>query len=160
MGNVVALADIGPAIQHDQGALTVETVNLGVNKTTKRARRVWLPDVLRGRGTISDAHHAACTRLMDSYEAGVLGARDRGAMVFVDRTAHGGVGPGDLQLRALTDFRRAEQAIGKSGMEAMRMVVLGHASLDAYAKHRGISGHHASGVLLAVVERLAEHYQG
>jgi hypothetical protein len=150
--------DLGPEIQIERGDLVVQNVPdpERLNRTIRRARRAWIPDVLLGKGTILECHHAACVRYLEAHERGALGVCDR-PVVFVGG-GRGGLGPGEVQLACLADARKARTALGRRLAEAVDWCVLGTGTVEGFAKHRGINGHHASGYLLAAMDRLVEHY--
>jgi hypothetical protein len=83
--------DYGPVIQRDRGDLVVLSVAdpERPDRTIRRARRVWAPDVLLANGAIDERVHAAATRYHDVYAIGIMGCQSRDS-VFVDRTTTGG----------------------------------------------------------------------
>lgn len=153
-----ALLDLALPELIARGEVEVETVAdpSAPNRTLRRAKRVWVPDVMLQKATISRTHHDACVRYLTSYEIGVTGARDWSG-VYIDKGGLRG-GPGDAQLVSLTDFRRAEGAVGKALSEVLAWCVLGHGSLTGYAHHRGMHHSLATGYFIAALDRLAEHY--
>lgn len=153
-----AQTDIGPRIRMERGEVIVLSVADpdAPNRTIRRGRVVWCPDVLLSNGTITAEHHAAATRLHDSYSLGVLGARDRLA-VYVDRTGAPS-GFADAQLAAARDYRETAQAVGQVAMAALSWCVLSHGTVAGWAACRGWQPAKAQGYLLAALDRLAEHY--
>ena len=153
------VSDIGVSLLHSRGELTIEDVGDPdqPNRTIRRGRRVWAPDVLLANGTISQRHHAAATRYHDAYEVGILGARDRLA-VYVDcRGAPAGIA--DAQLAAATDYRQATQAVGLTLSASLTWCVLGCGTVAGWAEDRGWNPHRAQGYLLAALDRLTDHYE-
>ena len=152
------VADLGPRIRQERG----EVVALDApdpdapNRTIRRARVVWCPDVLLSNNTISQAHHAAATRLHDAYALGVIGARHR-LEAYVDRTG-APAGYADARLAAVRDYQQAAQAVGQVAMAALAWCVISHGSVAGWAECRGWSKDRAGGYLLAALDRLAEHY--
>lgn len=157
--NVVAITDLGPDVQRERGDLVVEAVNdpEAPGRVTRRSRRQWLPAVLLLKGRLDAAEYLACQRYLDAHERGVLGAKDSGGMIYVDRSAGAG-GPGDGQLAAVTDWRRARAALGEPLAEVMDWCVLGHASLAAFSAHRGCSAQEAARLFRDGAACLADHY--
>jgi hypothetical protein len=155
---IVVVTDLGPKIQRDRGDLVVDLVADpdAPNRTVRRAKRIWVPDTMLNKGTITGDGHAACSRYLSTHARGVHGVKET-EWVPVD-CLNGGVSPCDAQLDALTDFRKAERAVGKRLGEGLTWCVLGYASLDQFAEHKGVSPHQASGFLIAAVERLCDHY--
>jgi hypothetical protein len=153
------MSDLGPAIRHQRGELVTEDApDPGApNRTVRRARQEWAPDVLRRNGTIGDAQHQAATRLHDAYALGILGARDRMG-VYIDRTG-GPSGYADAQLAAAADYRRAAQAVGQVGMAALAWCVISTGTVAGWAECKGWPVPRAQGYLLAALDRLTEHYQ-
>jgi hypothetical protein len=151
--------DHGPDVLRDRGEITIADAADpdAPNRTIRRAKRVWAPDVLLANGTITQAHHDAATRLHDAHALGVLGARDRLA-VYVDRTGAPS-GYADAQLAAAGDYRRAAQAVGQVAMAALSWCVLSHGTVAGWAECKGWNGHRAMGYLLAALDRLTEHYE-
>jgi hypothetical protein len=151
-------ADLGPNILHERGDVTVISAPDpdAPNRTIRRARRVWAPDVLLANGTIQQEHHAAATRLHDAYALGVLGARERLA-IFIDRTGTPAAF-GDAQLAAARDYREAAQAVGIVAMSALSWCVLSYGTVGGWAACRGWHQQRAQGYLIAALDRLAEHY--
>ena len=127
------------------------------NRTIRRSRREWAPDVLLRNGTIDQAHHDAATRLHDAYALGVMGARDR-LEVYVDRIG-APFGYADAQLAAVRDYERAAQAVGIVAMSALKWCVISHGSVAGLAECKGWPVQRAQGYLLAALDRLAEHYE-
>jgi type IV secretory pathway ATPase VirB11/archaellum biosynthesis ATPase len=152
------IADFGPRARIERGEVVSVTVADpdSPNRTIRRGRVVWAPDVLLSNGTISDAHHAAATRLHDSYSLGILGARDRLA-VYIDRCSVQ-AGFADAQLAAARDYREAAQAVGQVAMSALSWCVLSYGTVAGWAECKGWSKDRAGGYLLAALDRLAEHY--
>jgi hypothetical protein len=124
-------------------------------RTIRRARAVWLPDALHAKRTISKHLHDAATRLMDSFELGICGAKDRN-MVFVSRSGGPG-GMAEAQLAAAGDYRKAMAAAGDLG-PVLVWCVLGHGSLRGYAAGLGRSRDGAQRDLLEALDRLAKHW--
>lgn len=153
------VSDLGPRVLLDRGEVLVEDAPDpdAPNRTIRRSRREWAPDVLLRNGTIDQAHHDAATRLHDAYALGVMGARDRLA-VYVDRTG-APTGYADAQLAAATDYRQAAQAVGMVAMSALSWCVINHGSVAGWAECKGWPVQRAQGYLLAALDRLAEHYQ-
>lgn len=126
------------------------------NRSIRRARRVWLPDVLLKKGSIGQAHHDACTRYLSSYELGVAGARDRNGIMVDGRVVHSG--PADAQLAAITDYRKATAALGSSMAVAVDHCVLGTGTLASLGTLLGVNEMHAAGYMVAALDRLADHF--
>jgi hypothetical protein len=150
--------DLGPQIQHQRGELVLEDAPDpdAPNRTVRRARREWAPDVLLRNGTIDQGHRDAAIRLHDAYALGVMGARDRLA-VYVDRTGAPS-GYADALLAAATDYREAAQAVGIVAMSALSWCVISHGTVAGWAECKGWPVQRAQGYLLAALDRLAEHY--
>ena len=150
--------DLGPQIRHQRGELVVEDAPDpdAPNRTIRRSRYEWAPDVLLRNGTIDQAHHDAATRLHDAYALGVMGARDRLA-VYIARTGAPS-GYADARLAAATDYREAAQAVGIVAMSALSWCVISHGTVTGWAECKGWPVQRAQGYLLAALDRLAEHY--
>lgn len=155
---VLAITDLGPESQLVRGEVEAMEVAdpRSPNRTVRRARRVWVPDTLRSKGTINEGQYLACVRYLNSYECGVEGVSDRSG-VFVDGVANHS-GPGDAQLAALTDFRKASDAVGHLLASVLAWCVLGHGTLEGYAKMAGMNPMHAAGYLVAAIHRLQDCY--
>lgn len=154
-----AVADLGPRALHDRGEVaTVDAPDPdNPNRTIRRARRVWAPDVLLANGTISQEIHNAAVRLHDAYALGVLGARDR-LEVYIDKTGTPS-GFADAQLGAARDYREAAQAVGQVQMAALSWCVLSHGTVAGWAECKGWHVNKAQGYLLAALDRLGEWYR-
>lgn len=151
--------DFGPRAARDRGEVVVMDAPDpdNPNRTLRRARRIWAPDVLLANGTISQEIHNAAVRLHDAYALGVLGARDRLA-VYVDRNGTPS-GFADAQLSAARDYREAAQAVGQVQMAALAWCVLSHGTVAGWAECKGWHVHKAQGYLLAALDRLSEWYR-
>jgi hypothetical protein len=153
-------SDLGPAVRLARGDVAVAEAPDPdqPNRTIRRARVVWVPDVLLANGTIGQAQHDAASRLHDAYALGILGARDR-LTVYVDRTGAPS-GLADARLAAASDYREATQAVGQIAMAPLSWCVLSYGTVAGWATQRGWNPHRAMGYLLAAMDRLAEHYEG
>jgi hypothetical protein len=151
--------DLGPQIRHQRGELVVEDAPDpdAPNRTVRRSRHEWAPDVLLRNGTIHQGHYDAAKRLHDAYALGVMGARDRLA-VYVDK-AGAPSGYADAQLAAATDYREAAQAVGIVAMSALSWCVISHGTVAGWAECKGWPAQRAQGYLLAALDRLEEHYR-
>jgi hypothetical protein len=151
-------ADLGPDILRHRGeVMTLDAPDPdSPNRTIRRAKRVWAPDVLLKNGSIDQAMHDAATRLHDAYALGVQGARDR-LTVYVDRTGSPS-GYADGQLAAARDYREAAQAVGQIGMAPLAWCVLSHGTVEGWAAEKRLNPHAAKGQLLMALEMLAQHY--
>jgi len=128
-----------------------------LNKTVRRAKRVWAPDTLLAKGAITAAHHAAACRYLDQYQRGVLGAGKNRSVVPMQRS----VGPGgyqETQLAAMKAFREAEKVVGLTLAPALAWCVLSHGTVSGWAECKGWNAHKAAGFVVAALDRLAEHY--
>ena len=150
--------DLGPQIRHQRGELVVEDAPDpdAPNRTIRRSRHEWAPDVLLRNGTIDQAHHDAATRLHDAFALGVMGARDRLA-VYIAKTG-APAGYSDAQLAASRDYALAAQAVGIVAMSALSWCVISHGTVAGWAERKGWPVQRAQGYLLAALDRLAEHY--
>ena len=126
------------------------------NRTIRRARRVWAPDVLLAQGAIDQSHHHAARRYHDAYAVGIMGARDR-LTVYVDR-AGAPRGFSEAQLFAATDYRKATQAAGQQASPLLAWCVLSYGSVAGWAQCKGWDARKAQGYLLAALDRLVDHY--
>lgn len=150
--------DLGPSILRDRGLVAVETPADpdAPNRTIRRARRVWAPDVLRANGTLEAHHHAAAVRYLTSYEVGICGARSA-KLVYIQHCATP-AGMADAQLAAATDYRRATQAVGQVASAALAWCVLHHGSVASWADLKDWPPHRAQGYLVCALDVLAAHY--
>lgn len=115
-------------------------------------------------GLVTTAHMQAADRLRDDYETGIMGARLSGNPLALGA---GGPKPGqypdEARLFALEAVREAFAAVGANGTALLLHVVLGvpdpmRRDVHSYAAARGIEDRVARGMLIAVLDRLAEHY--
>lgn len=150
--------DMGTAVRRARGDVMVEDAPDpdAPKRTIRRARAVWAPDVLLRTQAIDKQMHDAAVRYMDSYQLGVLGAKDR-SMVFVSRSGSPG-GMAEARLAAVTDWRKATQAVGIILSPILTWCVLGHGTLRGYAADCGGSREAAHRSLLAALDRLADHF--
>lgn len=128
------------------------------NRTIRRARVQWLPDVWLAKKVISQEQHDAATRFVMAYEMGVLGAKDRS----FHRISFGRVAPAGLanvQLFCITDYRQAEEAVGMSLSAALAWCVLSTGTVEGWAECKGWHRDRAAGYLMAALDRLVEHYR-
>lgn len=152
--------DMGPAEGLASGAVVI---SFGPdvddpNKTVRRAKRLWAPDTLLGKGAITPAHHAAATKYLDQYQRGVLGAgRSRTIVPMRKMVAQSG-GYQETQLAAAKGYRDATAAVGTALTPALAWCVLSHGTVAGWAECRGWNPHKAAGYLIAALDRLAEHY--
>ena len=109
------------------------------------------------RGSIGIAQHQAAERFVLSYERGILGARDR-QIVRLSFEKRAPQGLPDAQLACASDYRAAEQAVGKVLSAALAWCVLSTGSVEGWAACKGWHRDRAAGYLLAALDRLAEHY--
>ena len=153
------VADFGTVVRLHRGEVTLEeTADPDQpNRTIRRARTVWVPDVLLGNGTIDRTHHLAAIKYHDDYAFGVQGARDRFG-IYVDNPASPS-GYRDAQLLAVTEYRLATEAVGMVAASALAACVLGNGTMAAWAISKGWPVQRAQGYLLAALDRLVEHYQ-
>ncbi|WP_424813554.1 hypothetical protein [Roseococcus sp. YIM B11640] len=157
--------DLGPKIVDRKGrprlhpSRVIETAAdpAHPNRTIRRARVQWLPDVWLSKGAIEQGHHDAATRFLTAYERGVLGAKDR----HLTRISFNRAAPTGLpiaQLGCLSDYRAAEQAVGIMLSGALAWCVLSTGTVEGWAECKGWHRDRASGYLMAALDRLAEHY--
>lgn len=151
--------DHGPALRIARGDVVV--VHAAdpdqPNRTIRRARVQWVPDVWLAKGTIGQPQHQAAERFAMAYERGILGARDR-PIVRVSFEKRAPQGLPDAQLACATDYRQAEQAVGIVLSSALSWCVLSTGTVDGWAQCKGWHRDRAAGYLLASLDRLAEHY--
>jgi hypothetical protein len=154
------VTDAGPAPQLRRGEVAVHDAADPdqPNRTIRRAKRVWAPDVLLATGTIGQHHHDAATRYHNAYAVGIEGARDR-LGVYVDCAGSPG-GYADARLSAARDYREATQAVGVVSSAALAWCVLSYGTVAGWAECKAWNKHKAGGYLLAALDRLAEHYAG
>lgn len=127
------------------------------NRTVRRVRKKWTPDVLLLNGSITQAHHDAAQRYHNAYAVGMMGARDK-IGVYVDcRGAPHGIS--DARLAAATDYQRASQAVGITLQPALAWCVLSTGTIAGWAECKGWDKNRAWGYLMAALDRLAEHYR-
>jgi hypothetical protein len=152
------VSDLGPRIRLDRGELAVEDAADpdAPNRTVRRSKVVWAPDVLLRNGTIDQAHHDAARRLHDAYALGVMGARER-TNVYIARSGSP-AGYADAQLAACRDYQRAAQAVGIVAMSALSWCVISHGTVAGWAECKGWPVARAQGYLLAALDRLCEHF--
>ena len=127
------------------------------NRTIRRARVQWAPDVLLSARTIDQRLHAAAQRLLSDYEASTAGSPEQ-VGVYVDRSVRPG-SIADGQIDARTRYRMACQSVGQVGMTALAWCVLSQGTVAGWAECKGWNPQKALGLLLGALERLAEHYE-
>lgn len=154
-------ADFGPSLRRKRGEVVVEDVADPdrPNATIRRARVAWVPDLWLARGTIGQREHAAATRLVRSYEVGILGARER-AIVRISFARSTPAGLPDVRLACASDYQRAMQAVGPKLSAALSWCVLSTGTIEGWAECKGWHRDRAAGYLLAALARLADHYEG
>lgn len=156
---VHAVLDHGPALRLIRGEVVLEDAADpdAPNRTLRRARVQWVPDVLLARGSIGQHHHDAATRYVVTYERGIMGARERSsADIRAPRAAPTGMPL--AQLLAASDHQGAARAVGQVGCAPLAWCVIGRGTVEGWAECRGWSTARAGGYLMAALDRLAEHY--
>jgi hypothetical protein len=158
--------DHGPKILSRKGKLKVHPSRVvedaadpaEPNRTIRRARVQWLPDVWLAKKVITQEQHDAATRFVMAYEMGVLGAKDRSFhRVSFNRPAPTALA--NVQLFCITDYRRAEEAVGLALSAALAWCVLSTGTVEGWAECKGWHRDRAAGYLMAALDRLVEHYQ-
>jgi hypothetical protein len=156
---VEAVYDHGPELRRLRG--DVEVIDAPdierPNVTVRRARAVWVPDVLLKSGRIGVHHYTAAKQYLDAYEVGIMGAKNRNPLVLVDRSG-GPAGMADVQLMAAREYAQATKVVGLALNPVLVWCVLGRGSLATFAAEYGWNQHMATGYLLAALDRLAEHF--
>jgi hypothetical protein len=152
-------SDIGPLMLHRRGWLTLEDAPDpdAPNRTIRRARAVWVPDEWLRKGTITQAHHNAAVRYHEAYALGVMGASDR-APIYIQITGAPS-GLSDARLAAVTDYRKASDAVGAFSADCLTWCVLNRSTVANWANNRRMHPQIAAGYLLAAIHRLTEHYR-
>lgn len=153
------VADLGPRVRLRRGEVAAEFAPDpdAPNRTIRRARVQWVPDLWLARGAIGRHHHDASCRYVAAYERGVLGGRERhAARISTNRPAPTGLP--DAQLAAARDYALAERAVGIRLSAALAWCVLSTGTVEGWAECKGWHRDRASGYLLAALDRLAEHY--
>lgn len=126
--------DAGPGLQIERGRVEVQRdalipldPDMKNSPATRgvRGQRVWAPDRLYGKKTITPHQHEAAKRYLDDYEIGHEGARciSSDTHVKIDRGPTL-PGPNDRQVNALTRYRAATQRVGQSAEGVLRWCVL------------------------------------
>jgi hypothetical protein len=106
---------------------------------------------------ITDEHVTAGQRFMRDAEA-ADGARP-GRDLAEGRIDGAQSGPGDSRLFALRRYREAVQAVGQRGSAIVTLVVVENCTISDLARRLGVKQHYAAlGMLIAALDRLAEHY--
>jgi hypothetical protein len=125
------------------------------NRTIRRSRVVWTPDVWLARGMIGRPEHDAAMRYHDAYALGVLGARSRSEVAV-----RGGYfsALSEAQLDAAADYREATRAVGLLLSPALAWCVLSTGTVQGWADSMGWHNQRAAGLLSAALDRLAAHY--
>ena len=127
------------------------------NRTVRRARVQWVPDVLLSRGSISQHHHDAAWRYAVSYERGIMGAKERGlGDIRAPRSAPTGMPL--AQLMAASDHQDACRAVGQVLAAPLAWCVVGRGTVEGWAECKGWSSARAGGYLMAALDRLSCHY--
>ena len=126
-------------------------------RTVRGAQRVPGYHRLWREGSITDQQRDAA----DRYN--VLAARASGAVWRPDgpavRQPGQNYGPTEMQIDATTRLRLARAVLGRHGTRIADLVAIDGASTEAVASALGTSRHVARGSIVAVLERLAEHWR-
>lgn len=132
----------------------------------RRARTVWVPDVLRESGAITKAQYEAARRYRDDWETAEMPATPPRSPVYAPSLGAGRVGYQERRMAARIAFNRAKRALGEGLGDIAYACILHNASLRAYAATKlqpdGVTTWpvaHASGYLRAAIETLEEHYR-
>ena len=127
------------------------------NRTIRRSRVVWTPDVWLAQGLIGRPEHDAAVRYHDAYALGVLGARDMERLgMRIRGSAQAGIS--EARLDCATDYRAATQAVGPLLSPALAWCVLSTGTVGGWAESRGWHKQRAMGLLTAALDRLTAHY--
>lgn len=131
-----------------------------------RGQRVWAPDRLSQKGTITAHQLVAAERYLDGFEIGHEGARDRPVVIVARGPSVGLPGPGDRQLDALTRYRVATQRVGQAASGVLMWCVLRTVppdqppTVEAFARSmgKGWSTDRAVGLLIGALDALVAFY--
>jgi len=132
----------------------------GGAKTVHGYKRTWTIDLLHKTtpGDVTKKHVWAASRWLNDYELSMgctPGARIRER---VDGETESTLGSMDMRLRAADRFNEASDAVGRSGVMVLKLVIIDNMSLARVASVLGTSSHKASGRVCAALDRLVEHY--
>jgi len=96
-------------------------------------------------------------RYRDDFEIGALGAKFGGGLSIGIGGTSGGFS--DRQAMAMARYRAANEAVGREAEAVLGDIVLGLMDLTTWAAAQGVSRQHATGLLVAAMQRLREHYE-
>jgi hypothetical protein len=124
-------------------------------RTIRGWKRVWTIDVLHRKpnSEVSEAHVKAATRLVDDHqrrEGVVSGGRASGSDTDM--------GPIDVRVAAGIRYEAAMEFVGVSGASILFRVVILNWTLAKLAERIGSTSDRTLGRLMAVLDRLVEHY--
>jgi hypothetical protein len=127
------------------------------HRTVRGAQRVPGYHRLWREGSITDEQREAADRYRDLAEraSGACWRPDRPPV----RQPGQGYGPSEMQIDAEHELRRARDAIGRHGRRVADMIAIAGLTLEDIGSSLSQSRHVARGAVLAVLERLVEHWQ-
>jgi hypothetical protein len=119
---------------------------------------------LRAGSKITLRHVRAANKYLTDYEMGILGSRPNAPERVGGTRAAGAMYPSEEQCARVRSILIAHQALGAAATQILRHVVLGipdplRRDAASYARRFGMDPKLAMGLLVAALERLAEHYQ-